>query len=106
MLAELTITLLGRGTHMSANLADILKIVDQSQLAYRLTPFGTCIEGEWDELMPLMKHCHERARELSDHVFTTIRLEDEEGALNKLSSNISSIERAYGHPLSRQVVAG
>ena len=99
MLAELNITMLGRGSHMSHDLAEILKIVDQRGLPYRLTPLGTCIEGQWDEVMELIKECHARARIMSQHVFTTIRIEDEEGAKDKISENVSAVERAVGHSL-------
>jgi uncharacterized protein (TIGR00106 family) len=101
MLVELSINLLGRGTHLSHDLGEILKTIDDSGLPYLLTPFGTCIEGEWDELMSLAKKCHEQARSLSSHVMTTLRIEDEEGATNKLSANVTAVEVAAGRPLRR-----
>jgi uncharacterized protein (TIGR00106 family) len=101
MLVELSINPLGRGSHISSDLASILKLIDDSGLRYVLTPFGTCIEGEWDEVMPLIKTCHEQARKLSPHVMTTIRIEDEQGATDKLHENIASVERAAGRELRR-----
>ena len=99
MLVELSINPLGRGTHLSKELSEILKIIDDSGIRYCLTPSGTCIEGDWDEVMALVKRCHVRARALSSHVLTTIRVEDEEGATDKLSENIASLERAAERPL-------
>jgi len=99
MLAELSITLLGRGTQLSPDLGQILKIIDESGLPYRLTPSGTCIEGDWDEVMALVKQCHNRARAVSTHVLTMVRVEDELGADNKINDNIASVERAAGRPL-------
>lgn len=104
MLVELSINFLGRGSHLSKDLAEILKIIDDSGIRYCLTPSGTCIEGDWDEVMALVKLCHERARTLSSHVLTTIRVEDEEGATDKLNENIVSLERAAERPL--KTVAG
>jgi uncharacterized protein (TIGR00106 family) len=94
MLAELNISPLGLGAHISKDLGEILKIIDDSGLRYRLTPSGTCIEGDWDEVMTLVRQCHEQARLASSHVLTTIRIEDEEGAADKLTDNIASVERA------------
>ena len=91
MLIELSINPLGRGPHLSKDLAEVLKIIDDSGIRYCLTPSGTCIEGDWDEVMALVKHCHERALALSSHVLTTIRVEDEEGATDKLNENIASL---------------
>lgn len=101
MLVELSINPLGRGPHISRDLAAILKLVDDSGLRYVLTPFGTCIEGQWDEVMSLVKRCHEQARRMSPHVLTTVRIEDEELATDKLHENIASVERAAGRELRR-----
>jgi uncharacterized protein (TIGR00106 family) len=101
MLVELSINPLGRGTHLSHDLGEILKLIDDSGLRYGLTPLGTCIEGDWDEVMALIKRCHEKARSLTPHVFTTLRIEDEEGATNKIQENVASVERAAGRDLKR-----
>ena len=99
MLAELSITMLGRGTHLSGDLGRILKIIDESGIRYRLTPSGTCLEGEWDEVMDLVKRCHREARSLCTYVLTTVRIQDESGATDQLNENIASVERAVGHEL-------
>jgi len=101
MLAELSIIPLGRGTHISQDLGQILKTIDESGIRYRLTPSGTCIEGEWDEVMTLIKRCHEQARTISAHVMTTVRIEDELGDDDKLNNNIGSVEREAGRRLMR-----
>jgi len=103
MLVELSINPLGRGTHLSKDLGEILRIIDDSGLPYCLTPSGTCIEGEWDELMDIIRQCHQHARGVSSHVMTTIRIEDEEGATNKLDENIAAVERAAGRTLKNVV---
>jgi uncharacterized protein (TIGR00106 family) len=101
MLVELSIVPLGTGTQISDQIAEALEVVDASGVPYQLTPAGTCIEGEWDDVMPLVRQCHERVRALSPHVFTTIRIEDEEGARDKLTRNVASVEEKVGHALKR-----
>lgn len=101
MLAELAIDLLGCGASQSAALAEILKIVDASGLSYSLTPCATCIEGDWNEVMEVVRRCHLHARSISKHVITTVRIEDEEGAIDKLHNNIRSVEEAAGRLLGR-----
>ena len=103
MLVELSVTPLGRGTHISKDVAKILRIIDASGLPYCLTPTGTCIEGDWDEVMALVKRCYQKARSFSDHVMTTVRMEDEKGATDKLNENIVSVERAAGRALKNVV---
>ncbi|MFN0120557.1 MAG: MTH1187 family thiamine-binding protein [Blastocatellia bacterium] len=106
MLVELQMTPLGRGTHLGHDLAEVLKIIDDSGLPYCLTPAGTCIEGTWDEVMPLVRRCHDHMRTTATRVLTTIRIDDELGERNKLIENLQSVERAAGRPLRRQAASG
>ena len=99
MLAELSIIPIGNSAHLSGELAKVLKLVEESGLPYQLTPSGTCIEGGWDELMPLIRQCHERARKTSPHVVTLIKLEDDENEQHKLTRNVDAIEEKVGHSL-------
>lgn len=102
MLAELSIMPIGGNVHSSAELTKILKLVEESGLRYQFTPSSTCIEGEWDEIMPLIHRCHDRARKGSSHAVTLIKLEDDEGERNKLTRNVTSIEQKLGHPLTTE----
>ncbi len=101
MLVELSIIPLGGDTHISDEIAEALKIVDASGLPYQLTASGTCIEGQWNEVMNVVRLCHERVRTLSTHVVTLIKIEDEAGAKDKLRSNVESVEQKVGRPLER-----
>ena len=101
MLVELSIVPLGLGEHLSVPLAEVLDIVDRSGIPYKLTPSGTCLEGEWDEVMALVRTCHVRMRDRSAHVFTTIRIEDEEGETDKLTRNIASVEERLRRRLAQ-----
>ena len=105
MLVELSIIPAGNGSHLSGHIAEAVKIIDSSGLPFQLTPAGTCIEGEWDQIMGVMRRCHERVREMSPHVITSIRIEDDAGERNKLQSNVTSVEQKIGHPL-HQMSAG
>src|SRR5262245_53049511 len=103
MLVELSITPIGGNTHLSGELAKILELIDASGLPYQLTATATLIEGEWDAVMPLVRRCHERMREFSPHVITSIEIEDEAGEQHKLMGNVASVEEKVGHPLRRIV---
>lgn len=97
MLFELTIVpLTGKG-HISHEIAEALKIIDAAGLSYRLTPTGTCLEGTWDEVMPVVRRCHDHIRERASYVMTTITIEDKEGAQNMLEHNIASVEEKLDH---------
>lgn len=100
MLVEMSIIPVGGDAHLSDQIAEVLRIVDESGLPYQLTPAGTCIEGEWDAVMALVRRCHEQVRTHASHVFTTIKIEDEAGAENKLMKNVASVAEKVGKPLA------
>ena len=101
MLVELTIIPVGGDSHTSDVLAEVLKLIDESGLRYELTPSATCIEGDWEEVMAVVRLCHERVRARCSHVVTNIKIEDEAGATNKLTANVASVEDKVGRPLRR-----
>ena len=104
MLVELSIMPLGGNSHLSGEIAKALDLIDSSGLRYQLTATATLIEGEWDEVMPLIRRCHERMRESSSHIITTIKIEDDAGEQNKIRRNVASVEEKVGRPL--MTVAG
>ncbi len=99
MLFDFSIIPIGGDAHTSEELAEALKIVHESGLRYQLTPSGTCIEGEWDEVMKVIRQCHDAVRKSSAHVVTTIKVEDDAGEHDKLTRNIKSVEDKVGRAL-------
>ncbi len=100
MLFEVSVIPLGGDTHMSDELGDVLSVIDRSGLPYQLGPGSTCIEGDWDEAIALVRDCHREARRKSKHVVTLVKIEDDEGQAGKLLSNVSSVQEKAGRPLS------
>ena len=57
LLIELSMSPMDQGPSVSKWVARALEIIDRSGLDYRLGPMGTCIEGEWDEVMAVVRRC-------------------------------------------------
>jgi uncharacterized protein (TIGR00106 family) len=97
MLADLAVIPVGHGAHTSDVLAEVLKAIKASGLPYQLTPTSTCIEGDWDEVMALVKHCRSIARGSAPHVITLLRIEDDlEQRQGKLVANVESVKEEAG----------
>jgi uncharacterized protein (TIGR00106 family) len=96
MLLEFTILPVGRGESLSEDVAAVVDLIDRSGIPYRLTPMSTVVEGEWDELLALVKRCHDLVRSRCSRVSTTIHIDDRGGAVERLSGKIASVERRLG----------
>jgi len=101
MLAEFSIIPVGVGSSVGDQLAEVLKIVDASGLSYKVNPMGTVVEGEWEEIMDLIKKCHLSAMKSGERVLTTITIDDRKGKPDRLEEKVKSIERRLGTSLKK-----
>jgi len=104
MLAEFEIVPIGtKSASLSALLADVAKLIDESGLDYRVGPMGTVVEGDWEQVLPLAKRCHDAILRSSDRVLTTIRIDDrrDRPGLGRLTQKVQSLEHAAGRSLRR-----
>src|SRR5206468_12643318 len=69
VLAELSMWPMDKGESVGQYVARLLDIIDRSGLPYRLGPLGTCIEGEYDQVMAVIKQCHEALAADCNRVF-------------------------------------
>jgi uncharacterized protein (TIGR00106 family) len=101
MLVEFSIIPIGVGSSIGDQLAEVLKIVDTSGLPYKINPMGTVVEGEWDEVMKLVKKCHGTVMKRGDRALTTISIDDRKGKPNRIAEKVKSIERRIGKSLKK-----
>src|SRR4030042_1632746 len=98
MLVEFSMVPVGKGESVSQYVAECLKIVESSGLPYKINPMGTVLEGDYDEVMGVVKACHARVLEMCPRVVTTIRIDDRKGATGAIEKKIESVERLLGKP--------
>ncbi len=101
MLIEFSIVPIGTGSSIGDQLAEVLKIVDESGLPYKVNPMGTVVEGEWDALMKLIKKCHMSVMKSGERALTTISIDDRKGKPNRLEQKVKSIEKRIGKSLKK-----
>jgi uncharacterized protein (TIGR00106 family) len=100
VLVEFTMSPFDKGESLSKYVSRSLDIVDRSGLPYRLTPMGTILEGEWDEVMAVIRACHERMREDCSRISTSIKIDYRAGASGRLEGKVRSVEEKLGRKLS------
>jgi uncharacterized protein (TIGR00106 family) len=101
MLAEFSIIPIGVGSSLGDRLVEVLKIVDVSGLAYKVNPMGTVVEGEWNEIMELIKKCHETVMKTGERAVTKITIDDRKGKPGRIEEKVKSIEKKIGKTLKK-----
>jgi uncharacterized protein (TIGR00106 family) len=101
MMVEFSVVSLGKGASLSPVIARVMKIVVESGVRYKANPMGTVLEGEWGQLMDLIKKCHDEALRDADRVVTTIKIDDYKGKGDRLEKKLESVEQKLGQKLNR-----
>ena len=95
MIAEFSVCPTGT-EHMSKDIARVVEVLKASGLAYRLGPMGTCVEGNMEDILTAIRHCHEAVRSQHDRVITTIMLDDRGPSPHRLSDMVACVEQQVG----------
>ncbi len=93
MIFEISIVTLDKGESLAPLIAQIVKKIKESGLPYQLTAMSTQIEGEWGEVIPLIKECHDNMRKVSNRVLTSIKIDDRKGAKNRLKGKVDDVNK-------------
>ncbi len=101
MIVNFSVVPIGKGNSLSTQVAEVLKVVDESGINYKLHSMGTILEGDWDKILRLIKKCHERTLEDSDRVLTTITIDDRKGKSGRIVGKVQSVERKLGKELKQ-----
>lgn len=101
VLLEFSMSPLGKGESVGKYVSRSLDIIDKSGVDYRLNPMGTVLEGEWDEVMAVVKRCYERMKRDCNRISCSIKIDYRKGAKGRLTGKIASVERRLGRPVKK-----
>ncbi len=101
VLLEFSMSPLGKGESVGKYVSRSLEIVDKSGVDYRLNPMGTVLEGEWDDVMRVVKRCYERMRKDCNRISCSIKIDARKGAKGRLASKVASVEKRLGRTLKK-----
>ncbi len=101
MLLEFSMSPLNKGESVNAYVAGSLDIIDRSGVPYRLNPMGTVLEGEWDEVIGVVRQCLENMSAQCDRVTCTMKFDWRRGATGRLTSKVESVEQKLGRKMKQ-----
>lgn len=99
VLLEFSLYPTDKGASVSDYVKRSLEIIDDSGLPYRLGPMGTCLEGEWDEVLAVVTRCFERMREDCGRIAITLKADYRRGPGGRLESKIATLKTKTGREL-------
>lgn len=80
--------------HMSRDMTRVYEKLDQLDIPYEISVMGTTISGDWDEVMPAIKACHEMMVESHDRVLINITMDHDNTRSQSLESAQDRLEQS------------
>ncbi|MBW5448053.1 MTH1187 family thiamine-binding protein [Cohnella sp. CFH 77786] len=96
-IAQVTIVPIGTGsTSLSGYVAELHRILEQerSSVRYELTPMSTIIEGDWEDILRVVRQMHESPfLQGAQRVSTTITIDDRRDKAASMKQKLESVEQ-------------
>ncbi len=92
MLCAFSITPLGVGDSVGEIVAGAVRIVRESGLPNETNAMFTLVEGEWDEVMTLVKRCVDDVALRAPRVSVVVKIDSRPGSADMLHEKVASIE--------------
>ncbi|HEX4832331.1 MAG TPA: MTH1187 family thiamine-binding protein [Trebonia sp.] len=93
MLFAFSVTPIGAGEDVGEAVADAVRVVRASGLPNRTDAMFTTIEGEWDEVMAVIKAATEAVALRSPRVSLVLKADLRPGVTDALTAKVETVER-------------
>ncbi|GAB6166466.1 MTH1187 family thiamine-binding protein [Thermostilla marina] len=101
VLLEFSMYPLDKGESLSPYVARSLDIIDQSGLEYQCHAMGTTLEGEFDQVMEVVRRCFERMSQDCNRIECIIKIDYRAGKSGRLQAKVASVEEKLGRPVKK-----
>jgi len=93
MLVAFSVTPLGVGEDVADYVADAVRVVRDSGLPSRTDAMFTTVEGDWDEVMDVVRRAVDAVTAKAPRVGLTLKADVRPGVTGALDSKVDAIER-------------
>ena len=94
VIADFCVIPIGVGTSVSRYVAICQDVLEESGLRHSMHAYGTNVEGEWDDVMRVIRLCHDRVHEAgAPRISTTVRIGTRIDRMQSMDEKIESVQR-------------
>ena len=93
MLVAFSVTPLGVGDGVAEYVADAVRVVRESGLPNHTDAMFTTVEGDWDEVMAVVKQAVDTVAAKAPRVSVVLKADFRPGAADALTAKMESLER-------------
>ncbi|MEK7792956.1 MAG: MTH1187 family thiamine-binding protein [Candidatus Hydrogenedentota bacterium] len=94
VIVDLCVVPIGVGVSLSEYIVECSRVLKDAGLKTQLHPYGTIIEGEWDEVFAAVRKCHEAVHDKgAPRITTTIKCGTRVDRIQTMEDKVESILR-------------
>ncbi|HSH48825.1 MAG TPA: MTH1187 family thiamine-binding protein [Halomonas sp.] len=94
VMIDLCVVPMGVGVSVSPHVSACQRVIREAGLKHSMHAYGTNIEGPWDEVMAVVKRCHEVVHDMgAPRITTTIKLGTRTDRKQSMEDKVSSVEK-------------
>ena len=101
VLVEFSMFPLDKGESLSPYVAKIMDVIDKSGVNYRLNPMGTVLEGDYDEVMAVVRDCFKTLEKDCNRISMTLKMDYRKTDKSRLDSKIQKVESILKRELKK-----
>jgi uncharacterized protein (TIGR00106 family) len=91
VIIEFSIFPMDKGESLSPYVARALKMIQNSGLPYEMNPMGTCVEGEWSDVMALVDRCFQELEKDCSRINLSLKADYRKGPAGRMKGKIESV---------------
>ena len=91
VIVEFSIFPMDKGESLSPYVARAIKAIQDSGLPYELNPMGTCVEGEWGEVMALVDRCFQELEKDCNRINLSLKADYRKGPAGRMKGKVESV---------------
>ena len=100
MLVAFSVAPSGSGDSLSRAVADAVRVVRESGLPHRTDSMSTTLEGDWDEVMDVVRRAAEAVGRHGDRVSLVLKADIRPGRTGEMQGKLDRLEAALAEPAS------
>lgn len=93
MLVAFSVTPLGVGEDVAEHVADAVRVVRESGLPNRTDAMFTTVEGDWDEVMDVVRRAVDAVAAKAPRVSLSLKADVRPGVTGALDAKVEAVER-------------
>lgn len=81
-----------KGESVSQYVSKVIDYIDKSGVSYMLTPMGTILEGEWNDVWTVVDGCFKVLEPISDRIYSSIKIDYRKGRNKGMETKTAKIQ--------------